>query len=692
MAGMKQANRPIRVATTLGPDAFLLQGFRGDEAISRPFAYTLDLISEDPQVDGKALLRSELTVTIPRPEAADLHVHGLVRKFVQLGQAEGLTFYRAEVVPWLWLLGLHRDCRIFQEMSAPDIVEKVFKEHGFSDFEFRLSGSYPSREYCVQYRESDLNFVSRLLEQEGIHYFFEHSKDRHLLVLADQSTLAKGCDDGETPIAVDARERTDVVHRLRATHGVYVGAVELRDFDFEQAPTPLSSRMSGDGEEEVYDYHPGRFTSRDEGERYARLALEADEVRHHTVTGNGSCRYFRAGCRFDLVGHYRGDLNTGYLLTEVIHEADGGDWRSGDGGTLDYRVDFAAVPVEVPFRPRRRSQKPRISGSQTAVVVGKDGEEIWVDKFGRVKVKFHWDRSDPKDESASCWVRVSTSWAGKNWGAIQIPRIGEEVIVDFLEGDPDQPIIIGRVYNADHMPPYELPANKTQSGVKSRSSKDAKAKNFNEIRFEDLKGKEQIYIQAEKDKLVWVKNNRKETVGGNETITIKKDRTEEVEKNESITIGEDRTESVGKNETISIGKDRTEDVGGDEVLQVQGDRTHSVGGDESLSVSGDSSLTVNGDLSESVTGNIKVDSKGKIEITAMTSIELKVGPNSIKIENSGITVKGIQVKIEGSAMAEMKAPMVKVDGSAMVEVKAGAMAKVEGGAMLMAKGGLTMIG
>jgi type VI secretion system secreted protein VgrG len=668
MAGVTQANRPIRVATTLGPDAFLLQGFRGDEAVSRPFVYTLDLVSEDPQVDGKALLRSEVTVTIPRPEAGDLHVHGLLRKFVQLGQAEGLTFYRAEVVPWLWLLGLHRDCRIFQEMSVPDIVEKVFKDHGFSDFEFRLSRSYPSREYCVQYRESDLNFVSRLLEEEGIHYFFEHSKDRHLLVLADQSTLAKGCDDGETPIAVDARERTDVVQRLRATHGVYVGEVELRDFDFEQAPTPISpGRVTGDGEEKVFDYHPGRFTSRDEGERYAKLALEADEVRHHVVTGNGSCRYFRPGYRFDLVGHYRGDLNTGYLLTEVIHEADGGDWRSGDGGTLDYRVDFAAVPVGVPFRPRRRAQKPRISGSQTAVVVGKHGEEIWVDKFGRVKVKFHWDRSDPKGESASCWVRVSTSWAGKNWGAIQIPRIGEEVIVDFLEGDPDQPIIIGRVYNADHMPPYELPANKTQSGVKSRSSKDAKAQNFNEIRFEDLKGKEEFYIQAEKNKVVLVKNNRTETVHGNETITIKKDRTEKVEKSESITIGEDRTEEVG----------------GDEVLKVEGDRTHSVGGDEALSVGGDSTLTVD--------GNIKVDSKGKIEITAMTSIELKVGPNSIKIENSGITVKGVQVKIEGSAMAEMKAPMVKVDGSAMVEVKAGAMATVDGGGMLMAKGGITMI-
>ncbi|CAN5817096.1 type VI secretion system spike protein VgrG1b [soil metagenome] len=691
MAGLSQAKRPIRVSTTLGPDAFMLQGFRGDEAISRPFVYTLDLVSEDPQVDGKALLRSEVTLTVPRPEAEDLHVHGLVRKFIQLGQSEGLTFYRAEVVPWLWLLGLHRDCRIFQEMSAPDIVEKVFKEHGFSDFDFRLSGSYPAREYCVQYRESDLNFVSRLLEQEGIHYFFEHSKDQHLLVLADRSTLAKACDGGETQVAVDARERKDVVRRLRATHGVYVGAVELRDFDFKEAPEPLWVRMSGDGEEQVYDYHPGRFTSRDEGERYARLALEADEVRHQVVTGNGNCRYIRPGYRFDLVGHYRGDLNSGYFLTEVVHEADGGDWRSGDGGTLDYRVDFAAVPVDVPFRPRRRTSKPRISGSQTAVVVGKEGEEIWVDKFGRVKVKFHWDRSDPKDESASCWVRVSTSWAGKNWGAIQIPRIGEEVIVDFLEGDPDQPIIIGRVYNGDHMPPYDLPANKTQSGVKSRSSKDAESKNFNEIRFEDLKGKEQFYIQAEKNKVVLVKNDRTETVHGNETITIKKDRTENVEKNESITIGEDRTESVGKNETITIAADRTEDVGGDEVLKVEGDRSHSVGGDEALSVSGDASLTVNGDRTESVTGDITVDSKGKILIKALTSIELKVGANSIKIENSGITVKGIQVKIEGSAMAEMKAPMVKVDGSAMVEVKGGGMAKVEGGGMLMAKGGITMI-
>jgi type VI secretion system secreted protein VgrG len=698
MARFSQSKRPLQIRTPLGEDTFMLVGLTGEEGVSRSFVLTLQLVSEDSRVDGKALLREPVTVTVPREGEDPVHFHGLVRRFTQLGQEEGLTAYGMEIVPWLWFLSLHRDCRIFQETSAPDIVEKVFRERGFSDFEFRLNGTYPAREYCAQYRESDFQFVSRLLEEEGIHYFFEHSADRHLLVLSDHSKLAPACDGGETLIAVDSRDRVDVVDRFEAVHGVHVGEVEFRDFDFEQAPSPLVSTISGDGEEKVYDFHPGRFTTREEGERLARVVLEGDEARRQVVTGKGNCRHFRSGFRFDLSGHYRRDVDGGYLLTAVRHKAKGGGWRSGDSAEFDYRVEFTAIPVDIPYRPPRSTPRPHIPGSQTAVVVGKSGEEIWVDKYGRVKVKFHWDRSDAKDENSSCWIRVSSGWAGKNWGAIHTPRIGEEVIVAFLEGDPDRPIIIGRVYNADHMPPYALPDDKTQSGIKSRSSKDAEASNFNEIRFEDKKDEEQVYIRAEKDKVVEVVNDRTETVGHDEKITIENDRTEEVKKNESITIGEDRKESVGGNESITIGKDRSEEVKGDESITIDGKRTESVKGDDSVTVGGTRSLSVDGDdkvavkgkQQVDVTGSITLDAKDKIVLSAVSSIEVKVGGNSIKIDQSGIKVKGIKVEVEGIAQANVKAPTTTVEGTAMVELK-GVMAQVKGDAMLKAQGGITMI-
>lgn len=730
MAEFSQAERPLQVTTELGPDAFMLVGLSGEERISRPFVLTLDLVSRDPRVDGQDLLRSPVSVVVPRGEGSDpVHFHGVVRRFVQMGQEEGLTGYRAELVPWLWLLSLHRDCRIFQRRSAPDIVEEVFRDRGFTDFEFRLNGSYPEREYCVQYRESDLDFVSRLLEAEGIHYFFEHTSDRHLLVLSDNSALAPACDDGETPIAVDSRGRKDVVDRMEAAHGVYVGDVELRDFDFEQAPTPLSSTISGTGEEKVYDYHPGRFTTREEGERLARLALEADEARRHIVHGSGNCRHFRSGLRFDLSGHYRSDMDTGYLLTQVRHKAGGGTWRSGSGDEFEYRTEFTAIPVDIPYRPRRTTPTPHVAGSQTAVVVGKEGEEIWVDSFGRVKVKFHWDRSEAQDENASCWVRVSTSWAGKNWGSIQIPRIGEEVIVAFLEGDPDQPIIIGRVYNSDHMPPYDLPDQKTRSGVKSRSSKEGDSATFNEIRFEDLKGKEQIHIHAEKNLRVEAENHHTSKVGGHHVLWVEGARGVLVEGEESIdieTVDEDGEPGSGEvqagdylevesNQVVIIGKTHAMKCEeGYEVLVVDGNHVVTVetgdqeivveSGDQEIRVDrGDQDIVVDqgnqgievtqGDQKTRViNGNIglKADT-GKITLEATQSIELKVGGNSIKIEQSGITVKGVKVDVEGDAQVNVKAPMAKVEGTAMVEVKGGAMAQVKGGGMLKAEGAITMI-
>jgi type VI secretion system secreted protein VgrG len=682
MAIQSQAERPIRVKTALGESALVLRGFQGEEALSRPFLLTLDLLSEDEKIDGAALLRTAVTVTTETAAGEQVHTHGLIRRFVQLGQHDNFTMYRAEVVPWLWFLSLSRDCRIFQHMSALEIVEKVFKDLGFSDFRVNCSRTLPAREYCVQYRESDLNFVSRLLEEEGLYYYFEHTAEKHTLMISDQSSLAEACDGGGTDISRTRTAAGDIITHLEADCSVHIGEVELRDFDFEQPAAPVASSISGKGKEHFYDYHPGRFTTMDRGDALARLELEAAEATRSVVRGQGTCRVFRAGYSFTLRGHYRADANTSYLITEVHHQSASGDWRSGMEEGLDYQNRFVAIPLDVPYRPPRRASRPVITGTQTAKVVGKSGEEIWVDRYGRVKVKFHWDRSEANDEGASCWVRVSSTWAGRQWGAIQLPRVGEEVVVGFLEGDPDQPIIIGRVYNADQMPPWDLPENKTQSGVKSRSSPGGTAKSFNEIRMEDLEDSEELYIHAEKDHIIVVENDRIDTVGNDETLVVKHDRSETVENDATIAVGENRTETVGSNESISIGGNRTETVDGDESVTVSGRRGVKVAGADSLKVSGDRSVSVDAKLS--------VDAKGGVVITSPKSIEFKVGANSVKIEASGIKVNGMQVEITGTATAVMKSKATTVEGQVTAELK-GKITSVTGDAMLKARGGITMI-
>src|SRR3989454_1398067 len=589
MAKYTQAKRPMRIDTVLGEDVLLLEAFTGEEEMSSPFQLTLDLLSENASIDGKKLLRSPATVTLELAGGAKRVLHGLISRFVQLGRADELTSYRAEFVPWLWLLSLSSDCKIFQNLSVLEIVEQVFKTQGFSDFQIKCTKSYAKREFCVQYRETHLSFVSRLIEEEGIFYFFEHSKDKHVLTLADANSAVKPCPGQATArmaVTPGAWQEEDVVTTFQHEDAVHTEKITLRDYDYLQPSLQLESSVAGKGKGEAYDY-PGSFAKLDEGERYARLYLEGHETWAQVVRGASTCRAFQSGTRFDLKEHYRADANQTYMLVSVRH-AGSTDYGSTAAGASQYHNSFVAIPFTVPFRPPRTNHRPVVRGSQTAVVVGKSGEEIWTDKHGRVKVQFHWDRNGKKNEDSSCWVRVATSWAGKSWGSIQIPRMGQEVIVDFLEGDPDRPIITGRVYNAEQTPPYALPGDQTQSGVKSRSSKGGGGDNFNEIRFEDNKGSEEIVIHAEKDMQI------------------------DVENDETVKIGNDRTDSVGANESITIGKNRTESVGGDESITISGSRTESVTKDESVSIDGNRSLTVSKDEKIDITGK-RADSVGKNE-------------------------------------------------------------------------------
>lgn len=489
MPDYSQADQPIRVHTALDEDVLLPEGFSGEEALSSPFMFTVDLVSEDPEIDGEALLRSNFRIELDLPDGGTRSIHGIVRRFVQRGRERDLTSYRAEVVPWLWFLSLRRDSRIFQEKDVVGIVEEVFQDQGYSDFEIRCTRSYEPREYTVQYRESNLNFVSRLLEDEGIFYFFEHSESKHVLVLADDMSAIKPCEgQPEARMYSAPTPDEDVVVSLEREHSVHSGVVTQGDYDYLQPSLTLRSTVTGDEPEEIYDYPTG-FDAPDGGDRLARLALEREEARRQMIRGNGTCRAFAAGSRFHLVDHYRPDADQTYALLEVRHQARNAAYR-GEQSALgtDYRCDFVAMPHAVPYQPPLRTRKPTVHGSQTAQVVGPSGEPIWVDKHGRVKVQFHWDRLGGRDENSSCWVRVSQNWAGKQWGGMFIPHIGHEVIVDFLEGDPDRPIITGRVYNASNTPPQELPANQDKAIIEDHFG--------NEIVFDATAGEEHIRIHS----------------------------------------------------------------------------------------------------------------------------------------------------------------------------------------------------
>ncbi len=622
MGKYTQANRPWKVSTDLGDDVLLLEGFSGEEGMSTPFSFTLDLLSDDPSVDAADLLHKPAIVDITLPDGGERTIHGLISRFVQLDRIGDLAVYRAELVPWLWFLSLSSACKIFQNLSVLEIAEQVFKAQGYSDFEIKCTKSYAKRDYCVQYRETDLNFVSRLLEEEGIFYFFQHSNDKHVLTLADANSAVKPC-PGQATARMAAQsgawQAEDVVTGLRHEHAVSCGKVTLRNYDYLQPALQLESSVSGNGGPEVYDY-PGSFTQLEVGERQARLLLEEQEAWQQVVRGESSCRAFQSGYRFDLQEHYRAGLNQTYQLLYVRHAARAGGFLPGDSGGADYHNSFVAIPYSVPFRPLRTARRPIVQGSQTALVVGKSGEEIWVDKYGRVKVQFYWDRDGKKDENSSCWVRVATPSAGKGWGSVQIPRIGQEVIVDFLEGDPDRPIIVGSVYNAEQTAPYDLPGGGIKMGMKSRSSKGGGG--YNEISLDDTKGKEGMTVHAQYDM----------------STTVEHDETTTVHNNRTIAVDGTHTETIGKDTTINVtGGKQSNTVNKEVEITSQTSSIHVAASTEIQLEVGSTTLLVK-------PGEVSVNGQ-KIAITGLAEVTLGVGANSVKIDPSGVTIFGTLVKI-----------------------------------------------
>jgi type VI secretion system secreted protein VgrG len=595
LMAIAQVHRRIAISTPLGKDVLLLRGFTGSEAISQLFHFDLDLLSENGSIALQDLVGKSVTLRIYDAKGGERHWNGFISRFSQGAQDRRLTAYRAQMVPWLWFLTRTADCRIFQNQKVPDIIQKIFTDLKFHDFKLRLHGDFTPRDYCVQYRETDFNFVSRLMEEEGIFYYFQQEDGKHTLILANDPAAHDPCPNQKTA-RYDFRGGNivydDVVTEWFYQEEFRPGAWAQTDYNFETPSSSLAVTVSGKNPYEIYEY-PGEYRARPAGDKLAKIRLQEQTVPATVIQGGGGCRYFSSGYQFKLEDHYRADLNQSYVLTSVRHTAtQGGSYQVGAGGgeELTYRNTFECIPFSTPYRPPRVTPEPFVQGCQTAVVVGPGGEEIYTDKHGRVKVQFHWDREGKKNENSSCWIRVSQPWAGQGWGAISIPRIGQEVIVDFLEGDPDQPIIVGRVYNAGQMPPFGMPGGAVVSGIKSNSTKGGGG--YNEISLNDTKGTELINIHAqydqqkkvEHDERVNVGNDRTEGVGHDEKITIGNNRTEKVVVDEKISIGGNRTEDVTKNETITIGGNRTETVKGNETHSIKGARSHSVSKTEDVTV------------------------------------------------------------------------------------------------------------
>jgi type VI secretion system secreted protein VgrG len=629
-----QTSRHIAISTPLGKDVLLLRGFTGSEGISQLFHFDLDLLSESDSIKFQDIVGKNVTLRIFDAKGDERYWNGFISRFSQGSQDLRLIGYRAQMVPWLWFLTRTADCRIFQNKTVPDIIKKIFSDLKFQDFELRLYGDFTPRDYCVQYRETDFNFVSRLMEEEGIYYYFNHRKEKHVLILANDPAAHEACPAQKTArydLRAGATTDDDVLTAWHYQEEFRPGAWAQTDYNFETPSTSLAVTVNGKNSYEIYEY-PGEHRVRADGDKLARIRLQEQSVPAAVSQGSGSCRHFMSGFKFALEDHYRSDLNKPYLLTAVRHAASQADYVNGSAGVeLNYQNSFECIPFSTPFRPPRVTPQPFVQGCQTAVVVGPGGEEIYTDKHGRVKVQFHWDREGKKNENSSCWVRVSHPWAGKGWGSISIPRIGQEVIVDFLEGDPDQPIIIGRVYNAEQTPPFGMPGGAMISGVKSNSTKGGGGNN--EISLNDTKGNELINIHAQFDQQKKVERDERVDIGRDRTEHVTRDEKIAVDHDQAIAIGHDRSEEVKHDEHIKIGNDKRELVVRDRGLEVGRDKSESVTRNKAIKVSGSHSekisgamvITVGTTLTESVLINYAETVGGAMELTVGGAIAISAG-------------------------------------------------------------------
>lgn len=624
---MSDPHWSLELSTPLGATALTLVSFEGSERISEPFAFTLEAKASIAFVDPKKLIGKPADVTLRGGDGEQRTFNGIVARLTQ-----GSSLCTLELRPWLWLLTLSRNNRIFQKLAIPDIVKKVFADYDIAAMRSDLVLSYDKIDYCVQYGESDFAFVSRLMEAAGVAYYFEQKPGRHTMVLVDDPAKFAACPNAASVpwLALgtgnewlsDARIEDATLEQRAVADGF-----KATDYNFV---TPATALLSTVGKGKVYEY-PGGFTLKAEGDATSKRRAEELAALALQLHGGSPLRHLASGTAFTLTGHPATEFNKKYVLLEVVHHAE----------RRSYSNRFSAFPASVPFRPPRTTPRPRIAGSQTAIVVGPSGKEIWTDEYGRIKVQFHWDQLGKNDADSSCWVRVAQSWSGKNWGAFSLPRVGQEVVISFLEGDPDRPLVTGSIYNGDNPVPYALPDNQTRSTMKTQSTPSATG--FNELRFEDKAGEEEVFVQAQKDLTITVLNNASETVKKDRTVTVQ-------EGNDAFTV------SKG-NWTTSIAK-------GDATHGVKGNSTITIDGDAAETVKGDAKQTVSGNLTINVTGNVTIKASGSVAVESGTGMTIK-GGTSVAIEaGTALTLKGLSVEVKASASGSF-------DGGGMLELKGG---------------------
>jgi type VI secretion system secreted protein VgrG len=623
----------LELTTPLGSDVLTLESLEGAEYLSEPFLFELSMLTDQDSVDASALIGKAAHVTLVDGDGNKRYVHGLVTRFAQ--NEHRCT---AELRPWLWMLSLSSDCRIFQNKTVTDILTEVFNDSGQTDYRNDLVLTYSTLDYCVQFQETSFQFVSRLMEEAGIAYYFDHSESGHTLVMIDDPSRYPACPHADSlpflPLPDDRDWLTDLrINSADLSQRVASAAFQTDDYSFVTPTTELKVK-AGNGSWQIYEY-PGGYTVKDDGDTVAKRRMEEIEALVKQLSGNSPVRHMTAGATFTMTRHPSDAFNGKYALYSVRHSA----------RRREYGNSFTAFPADVPFRPPRRAMRPRLAGSQTAFVVGPSGKEIWTDQYGRVKVQFHWDQRGQKDENSSCWIRVAQNWAGTSWGAFTLPRIGQEVVVSFLDGDPDRPLVTGCVYNGDNPVPYALPDEQTKTTLKSNASQGGGG--FNEIRFEDKKDSEEIFVQAQKDMLIKVLNDRTETVDHDDTVTVKNDR--------KLTVSEG-------NATFTVSK---------------GNETHSVEGTRSVSVTKAETHSNKADFSQDVGGNFTLEVSGNITIKASGSVMIEAG--------TSLTIKA------GTALTAQAGTSLTLSGGATMELKAGASGTVDGGGLLNVKGGLVKL-
>ena len=651
-----QKDRLLSLNTPLGKDTLIPTSFTGKESFSELFEISVFAASTQQNITPEQILGKEVTLSVSTPKADAREFNGIVTSFSSsFAVVRGMRTYHMLVRPKLWLLTKTSDCRIYQNKTVLQIADTILSENGITNYKKQgITGQHPSRDYCVQYMETDYDFLRRIWAEEGIYFYFEHKNNQHTLIISDSCSGYYDCPDKNVTHAPANQQQIIAIEQWDTRNSFISGKITLNDYNFQQPNTNLNSTTNTTVSNpsfkswELYQY-PGDFTQKNDGQSLSRDRMELVETDYAISDGRSKYRTFCPGAKIVMKTHeVESEQGKSYVLASVEHEGkdDTHLGSSNASNVTAYTNSFSALPATTAFRPPLATRRPLISGPQTAKVVGPSGEEIYCDKYGRIKVQFHWDRQGKNDENSSCWIRVAQILAGQNWGSVFTPRVGMEVIVIFLDGDPDRPLIIGSVYNEDNMPPFALPGNKSQSGIKTRSTTKGTSSTYNEMLFEDKKGSELFSIRAQKDFQKEVVNNDTIKVNNDQSITIVNNRTEEVQKgNESITISKgNRTLSVAEGNmstTVSKGNVAMDITSGNYAMTL---------------ASGNATLKCSG---------------GSMTLQAATSITLKVGSNSIVISQSGIAIKGTMVQIEATGTAKMSGQIAQISGSGMVKITGG---------------------